>query len=264
VNARRFLGFTTRFVCACGVATALSACGPKLDLGSNVLWATNHEKGNVSDWLLAPGGGVSTDTTTGTVEVVAGPAHSGRYSLELIDLATSDDDGPYVYRELVSPPDAYYSAWYYIPRQYVTNSQWTIQEFRFRSDSDGTVIARGHDLNLGALPGGQYVLTVFSHDSNYLQAPLSDPPPLIPVATWFQVETLYRSRNDDTGELKVWLDDRLVYDLENRRTGLSSDLLWTPSNIAEDVEPAPPVVYIDDAAISLERVTRSGQLFASP
>ena len=273
----------------------LCSCGPKLDVGSDVLWSTGHESNDLSDWYAAPGGGLFPDTSNSPVNVVAGPAHSGRYSLKFTDLAADDMIGPGVYRELVAPPDAYYSAWYYIPRLYQTKSQWTIMKFRARSDSDPSMISHGNDLNLRTLPGGQVVLYVYSHDSTYLQAPLADPPAFVPVETWFQIEALYRPRTDETGKLLIWLDDRLVYDLENRRTSGSNDVLWTPCDIAEDVEPLSPPkanggsagdsgaggaggeagatsgdgattpigpeLYLDDAAISLRRVTRAGKIF---
>jgi polysaccharide lyase-like protein len=272
---------------------SLCACGPELDLGSDVLWATDHETGDLSGWYAAPLGGIQPDTSMSPVEIAAGPAHSGRYSLKLTDVAQDDMIGPGVYRELVAPPDAYYSVWYYIPRPYQTKSQWTIMKFRARSDSDPTVISHGHDLNLRTLPGGQVILYVYSHDPTYLQAPLADPPAIVPVETWFQIEALYRPRTDETGKLLVWLNGRLVYDLENRRTAGSDDVLWTPCNIGEDVEPlgspsdepgaggaggaggeagapstggasarVPPELYVDDAAISLKRVTPAGKIFA--
>ena len=244
------------------LAVAACACAPTLDVGSDVMWATDHESGELDDWYADGGGGLLRDSADSTVEVVDGPAHSGRYSLELTDLAMSDTEGPGIYRELQAPPDAYYSAWYYVPRLYQTNSQWTIQKFRSRSDSDPEQIGHGHDLNLRTLPGGQVVLYVFSHDPAYLQAPLADPPAFVPIETWFQIEVFYRPRTDETGQISIWLDDRLVYDLRNRRTAGSDDVLWTPCNIGEDIQPAPPRLYLDDAAISLVRVTRDGTLFS--
>ncbi len=252
-------GFSLR--AACALALTCAACGPQLDLGTNVTWATNHESGTLDDWLSAPGGGTILDASNSTVEVVAGPAHSGKYALKLTDLGASDVDGPGVYRELIDPDEAYYSAWYYLPRAYTTNSQWTIQKFRSRLESDPTVVSHGHDLDLRTLPGGQVVLFVFSHDPAYLQAPLADPPAFVPIEAWFQIEVLYRSRTDETGRLLVWIDDRLVYDLENRRTAGSGDLLWSPCSVGLDVQPMPREVYIDDAAISRVRVGRAGKLF---
>jgi hypothetical protein len=242
--------------------TALTcACAPTLDVGSNIMWATDHESNELEDWYEDDKGGLLNGDPDSTVVIANGPAHSGKYSLVLTDLAMSDSVGPGLFRELQSPPDAYYSIWYYLPRLYQTNSQWTIQKFRSRSDADPSAISHGHDLNVRTLPGGQVVLYVFSHDPAYLQAPLSDPPAFVPVETWFHVEVFFRPRTDETGKILVWLDDRLVYDLEDRRTTGSDDVLWNPCNIGEDIQPAPPVLYLDDAAISLERVTRTGKLF---
>ena len=242
-----------------GIAT--SACAPQLDVGSDLLWATDHESGELDDWYAGDGGGLLGGTADGTVKISDAVAQSGRYSLVLTDLAMSDTVGAGIYRELVSPPDAYYSAWYYLPRLYETNSQWTIQKFRSRSDADPDAISHGHDLNLRTLPGGQVVLYVFSHDPAYLQAPLADPPAFVPVETWFQIEVFYSPRTDDTGRILVWLNDRLVYDLKDRRTTGSDDVLWNPCNIGQDIQPFPPEIYLDDAAISRVRVTRDGKLF---
>jgi len=241
------------------LAALTPACSPTLDVGSNVMWATDHESGQLDDWYADGKGGLLKDEANSLTEPANGPAHSGQYSLKFTDLAMSDSEGPGIYRELQSPPDAYYSAWYYLPRLYQTNSQWTIQKFRSRSDSDPDAISHGHDLNLRTLPGGQVVLYVFSHDPAYLQAPLSDPPAFVPVETWFHIEVFFRPRTDETGKILVWLDDRLVYDLEDRRTTGSDDVLWNPCNIGEDIQPAPPILFLDDAAISLVRVTREGK-----
>jgi len=243
------------------LATLMTACAPTLDVGSNVIWATDHESGGLEDWYADGKGGLLKDGADSPVVIVDGLAHSGRHSLEFTDLAMSDTEGPGIYRELQSPPDAYYSAWYYLPRLYRTNSQWTIQKFRSRLDSNPNAISHGHDLNVRTLPGGQVVLYVFSHDPAYLQAPLADPPAFVPVETWFHVEVFFRPRTDETGMISVWLDDRLVYDLADRRTTGSDDVLWNPCNIGEDIQPSPPILYLDDAAISLERVTRDGKLY---
>jgi hypothetical protein len=241
-------------------------CRAPLDVGSDVLWATNHESGTIDDWNEADGGGLllleATKSPVETVEISDSFAHSGRYALKLTEKGASDSNGPGVYREITSPPDLYYSAWYYVPRTYVTNSEWTIQQFRSRSDLDLNQVGLWHDLNLRTLPGGQVLLYVYSHNTSYLQAPLANPPAFVPIETWFQLESLYRPRTDATGLLKVWLDDRLVYDLEGRITAGSNDVLWGPCNIAEDVQPAPPELYVDDAAISVVRVTRAGKLFS--
>jgi hypothetical protein len=261
IRTRCFPSFTARLSCV-ALTTACAACGPQIDLGSDVTWATDHESGTLDDWSLAPGGGIfAGDATLDAVSIAAGPAHSGQYSLKISNGDTNDMEGPGVFRELVDPEEAYYSAWYYLPTSYLTKSQWTIQKFRSRSISAPDLVNHGHDLNLRTLPGGDIILYVYSHDAAYLQAPLASPPAFVPVGTWFHLEVLFRPRTDETGRLLIWLDDRLVYDLENRRTADTSDVLWSPCSVGEDVEPSPKVIYVDDAAISHTRVTRSGKLF---
>lgn len=240
---------------------ACGACSSQLDLGSDVSWAASHESGTLDEWLAAPGGGSLLDDAGSTVEASEAQAHSGKYSLKISDLGASDIDGPGMYRELVDAPDAYYSAWYYLPREYQTRSQWTIQKFRWRSASEPSVVSHGYDLNLRTLPGGEVVLYVFSHNQEYLQAPLAAPPALVPLETWFQIETLYRPRNDETGQVSVWLDDRLVYDLRSRRTAGANDVLWSVCSVGEDVTPLPKELFVDDVAISRTRLTRNGRLF---
>jgi hypothetical protein len=102
---------------------------------------------------------------------------------------------------------------------------------------------------------------VVSSDPTNLQAPLANPPAFVPVQAWFHIEVLYRDRTDLTGQVLVWLDDRLVYDLENRHTASTRDLVWSPCSVEENVTPSPKVIYVDDAAVSQTRVTPSGELF---
>src|SRR5664279_2488607 len=111
MNPFAFFGISRDELCLVLLGSSmLCACGSKLDVGSDVLWSTGHETNGLSDWYAAPGGGLVPDTSISPVPtVVTGPAHSGRYSLKFTDLAADDTIGPGVYRELVAPPDAYYS-----------------------------------------------------------------------------------------------------------------------------------------------------------
>jgi hypothetical protein len=239
------------------LASSLVACGPRMDLGSNVLWSSDLESGDLSEWTAAPGGGPVADPAGGLIEVVAGLSHSGTHAIKLTNAANMETDGPGVYRELLAPPELYYSVWYYLPSAYQTVTQWTIQKFRTRTP-DPTVLSENLDLDLRTLPDGEVLLYVFSHDPQYLQAALPDPVPFVPVARWFQIEVLFRPAMDTSGRVVIYLDGKLAYDLENRRTVGNQDVVWTPCNIGTDIEPMPSVLYLDDAAISLSRVGPTG------
>jgi hypothetical protein len=80
----------------------------------------------------------------------------------------------------------------------------------------------------------------------------------VPVGRWFHVETFLRPEQNLTGHLSVWLDGRLVYDLDHATTATSPDLVWMVCNMAQRVDPPEPQLFVDDAAISRVRVTPDG------
>lgn len=248
--------------CLVSVATLIlslaAACTDTLPLGSNIIWSANHESGDVSEWSSDNQGGTYVTDSGSNYTVVSEQAHTGRFSVKLTSSANSPDVGAGLFRYLGSREEAYFSAWYYLPVNYQTISYWTIFRFQSSSPTNTTTSGLGSDLNLRSLPEGQIVLYVLQQRPDYLQWPIADPAPYVPVGSWFQIETLYRNATDSTGELKVWLDGVLVYDIENRITGLTDDFYWTPCNITSSMTPTPVHIYVDDAVISLNRVSVDG------
>jgi hypothetical protein len=102
------------------------------------------------------------------------------------------------------------------------------------------------------------VLQVFSNNAGFLLEPLADPPPHVDAGRWFQLEARYEPQS--AGRLRVWLDDALAYDLANRPGAHGAELVLGVCNVAEQTTPAPAIVYVDDAAISLSRVSATGKL----
>jgi hypothetical protein len=234
----------------------ISGCGAPVDLGSDLLFTAEHESGDLEEWLAGDEGGVTGDAD-GAVELSSDFAHRGRYSVKLTATSTGDD-GPSLFRELAADR-AFYSAWYYLPKAYDTVSYWTVQQFESRT-SDGDAVSAGLDLRLRTLPGGEVVLYVFHNEPEYLQSPLADPPPYVPVGRWFQIESEFVARTDATGSLRVWLDGELVYTIEGRPTVKSETVHFAPSSLAIDIGPAPVELFVDDVAISRTRVTPDGVL----
>ena len=99
---------------------------------------------------------------------------------------------------------------------------------------------------------------VLQNESQYLATPLADPPPVVPVDRWFQIEVLVRFARDASGRLALWLDGRPVYDLGNRSTAGGDQLFWAVCNVTRATTPAPLSIYVDDAAMTLERMTPDG------
>jgi hypothetical protein len=145
-------------------ALLATGCGDPLDAGSDVIWIATHEAGDVTEW-----GGSYTgvdDQPGGTVEASTDVAHGGRYSAKLTRIAVAAETRRGLFRDVLGHPLAYYAAWFFVPERYATPSRWTIFKFRLGE-------AEGFDLDLRALPDGDFVLSVFDHDQAFLLEPLA-------------------------------------------------------------------------------------------
>ena len=238
---------------------ALPACNPHLNLGSSILWSARHETGDFSEWTEGGKGGAEADAPDTAIAVSTDFAHSGRYSAKLTNGAVSMYEDTHLWREDNYPAEAYYSAWFYLPRAYQTTADWSIVQFQVPTTGDSGVIGQLLDIDLRSLPDGDLILSVYDHRAAYLRSPTPDPAILVPVGQWFQIEAFYRNVNDDSGQLTVWLDGQVNYDL-HRPFGSNSTVYWTVCSKTEGLSPAVSVIYVDDAAVSLTRVTPTGDL----
>lgn len=68
-----------------------------------------------------------------------------------------------------------------------------------------------------------------------------------PLDRWFRLD-IYIMRDRSNGKIKVWLDDRLVIDLNNVRTKNDTDF-WFTKLADVDSEPAPFESWVDDVEV---------------
>jgi hypothetical protein len=239
----------------------LSACDP-IYVGSDVVWLAMHENADLAEWTAENRGGsyLGVDANVaGSVELSTDVAHSGSYSVKLTRSAVDAENGPGLFRDVRGLDAAYYAAWFLIPQPYAARSRWTITKFRLRDAASDAAPAEGLDLDLRKLPDGDYVLSAFDHDQDYLQQPIAVPPPIVRTGRWFQLEVFYRSTGDRSGEVIVWLDGIEVYRLINHPTA-ADGAYFSPCNVALELTPSPAALYVDDAAVSLTRISPEGQL----
>lgn len=242
----------------------LLGCSDPLRLGSDLIWTADQEQGTLEQWTrdgqgdaLTPRPPDSDDTSS--IEASTETVHSGRYAIKLVNPTgwSQDFEGPELYHAVGAERDAYYSAWFFLPEDYRIDPHLTL--VRLRSvDPGGGPPLNGEELQLRSLSSGGYVLQVFSNNNGFLREPIADPPPLVPAKRWFHIEVRYQSQFG--GKLRVWLDGVLFYDLTGRPGAGGPDILFAVCNVAETAEPAPVVMFVDDAAVSLSRVSPSGQL----
>ena len=238
---------------------ALPGCNQHLNLGSSIVWSARHETGDLREWTEGGKGGTAADAPDTSVTVSTDFAHTGRYSAKLTNDAVATYEDAHLWREDSYPAEAYYSAWFYLPRAYQTIADWSLVQFQVPATSDAGVIGQLLDIDLRSLPDGDLILSVYDHRAAYLRSPTPDPAILVPIGQWFQIEAFYRNVNDDSGQLTVWLDGQVNYDL-HRPFGSNSTVYWTVCSKTYGLSPAESVIYVDDAAVSLTRVTPTGEL----
>jgi len=241
---------------------AIAGCGPNMDLGSNVLWSSTFEGNNFLEWTsLDPGAANAMPSPPNTIEVSSTYAHRGRHAAVLTIDAGSDggQQNAGLTRRGSLPVEAYYSAWYYLPRTITVGTFWVLFKFRLRTDAaDPASDDELFDLDLVNTSDGSLALAIYDHRTGANLA-LATPDPVVPVSVWFQLEAFYRNAQDSSGRLTVWLDGRQVVDLEGPMAP-TPWVEWDAVNVGEKLTPSTAVVAIDDCAISLSRVGPTGTI----
>ena len=116
------------------------------------------------------------------------------------------------------------------------------------------------DLNVLSLPGQVMTLVLFDARHQYLESPLPEPVPYLPIGRWFQIECLYRNDSGPGGELTVWLDGAPIYDVQRPMGGETPFVVFAICSLVNDLSPQSAALYVDDVAISWTRVTALGVL----
>jgi hypothetical protein len=236
------------------------ACGRQLDLGSDLVWSATHETGDLSEWSTGAPGGSIADSPDSSVTISTDFAHSGKYSVKLTAGGINDNlETAGLWRQDDFPTEAFYSAWYYLPRAYQTKVDWTIMQFRTPTDNPDR-LGQFLDVDMRSLPGGELILSIYDHRAQYLRLPTADPAVVIPVGRWFQIEVFFRNVPDATGRFTLWVDGKLNYDIASRPMAPIPTIYWTPCSITSDLTPTQSEIYVDDAAISFDWLSSQAKL----
>lgn len=247
----------TRFTAGLLSMALATGCSSQLNLGDSILWSAEHEASDLAEWMADGKGSHAADGPDTAVAISTDFAHGGTHSVKLTNAAVAEYQSASLWRQDEYPEETYYSAWFYLPRSFQTTAAWIIVQLRVPAEGDaGTTLLV--DVGLRSLPGGEMILTVFDHRDEYLGSPTPDPALPVPVGRWFQIETLYRNSAED-GRLTLWLDGKLNYDIQ-RPFGLHRAVHWSIGSQTMALTPTSSTIYVDDAAISLTRVTPSGRI----
>ena len=238
------------------------ACARQADLGSigdgpaSILWRGTFEPGNLSEWTGDGEGDVYIQNVALANEPSAtlAMAHGGRYGgLLTIAPKASMASTSYLFRNQPSPPQGYYSAWYYVPSTIAVGAWLSLTHFSGSQTGDGKNLAAIWDVNLYPLPGGGLAAQLYDYPTGYNLRQTSPVP--FPLDTWTQLEVYLSKATGMTGEVTVWQDGVQILQRSNVVTVSNDWVQWDAGGAADATTlPSPAYIYMDDAAISLVRL----------
>ncbi|HWZ87645.1 MAG TPA: hypothetical protein VNW92_02310 [Polyangiaceae bacterium] len=235
------------------VALALGCSNRSLSFGDDpgVLWWTDHETGDLSDWLGKSAAGGYILPGNSRVEVVQGIARSGTHALLITDESPNQRDYPLAARNGPLPLGVYASAWYYLPEPLHPTSYWWFVLYRSRHPPyDMSSFRDEIHLSFTNRPDGTMGTILETTELGTIQ-PLVDRE--IPIGRWFHVETYLRATDGSDGEFEAWQDGELTY----RATGKMMETTWAEwmtGGVVDGLTTDASQLYIDDAAISQQRL----------
>lgn len=235
---------------ALGGAGGAGATGP--------LWTATFEPGDLSEWLQDGDGRTFRSNITMAPTATTELAHTGRYSGKAMLMPASMPSIEYFCRVLPSPPEAYYSAWFYIPATYSVKTWLSIIHFQGSDKADGRNPFPTWDINLNPQPDGSLTAQLFNFVTT---KPLFQTQPIpVPIGKWVHFEVLLKKATSATGGVAVWQDGTAILKVEDVATifGLSDWTEWMVGSSADGITPSVGAVYVDDAAISLTRLGPGG------
>lgn len=241
---------------ASGLACSLvAACGDSsFSFGNHpdVIWWTDHESGDLSDWTgsVAPGGFILPGSSR--IEVVKGLARSGDYALLVQDNSPNNRDYPLAARNGPLPVEVYCSAWYYMPAPLRPKSYWWFALFRSRhAPYDAGSFRDEVNVSFTSEADGSVGTRLSSPDLGDSVPPVLKLP--VPVGRWFHIEVFHRTGTDETGEVDVWQDGELTFHVtgKNSETDYAE---WMIGGVVDALTTDASQLYIDDAAISRRRL----------
>jgi hypothetical protein len=223
------------------------------------------ETGDLSEWffpMTGPTGNFGGDIENSgiaTAEASTDFAHSGSYSAKLtITTPDTPTSGARLFRwgEAQRYPQLYYSAWYYIPQSYTPTLFWNVMQWKSEHLVSGVMTNDPFfTLEVGRLGTGEMYFYLGDDHLNTTYQQSAQTFVSIPVGKWFHVEAFYNCNAGGAGEVKVWQDSAMLWDVQNVDTRYADGTCaWSVNNYSSGLVPTTATIYIDDAAISQQQL----------
>lgn len=219
-------------------------------------WATGFEDG-FCDYLRAGGYCYDNPADSAWHELVDTPVRSGRRAAAF-GVTAGRDTHTRCYLEGKLPAQAYYSAWYFVPKVHKVNDIWNLIHFQaqrqLRRSPGGfetlwDVLIENNDTGgLHLVVKGRSVV-----EGEYWQVPGETP--TIPIGEWFHIELYLKLASDSTGEIALYQNGKLYLQKTELKTDFDDSMLgqWYVGNLAYALDPPQSTVYVDDVSVRRTR-----------
>jgi hypothetical protein len=228
----------------CGTAPEYDAAGAAgeastMTLPIEVPWSTGFEDGFCG--YSTVGGFCYGDP--GTSYGFSAEAHSGRRAAAFsVSTATGEEESRCV-RQGILPKEAYYGAWFFLPKAIVT-SNWNLMHFRgWRTDE----LLGLWDVSVDSADDG--TLFLYLYDFLNKRTRRRDMPIAVTPGTWTHIVFYLRRAADTTGEVALFQDGRELLRFKDITTDDSSWGQWYVGSLAVSLTPPDAIVYVDDVTI---------------
>lgn len=242
------------------------------NLSIGVVWFADHETGNASQWELGTPTKPFQDSgicVRPKNKVSREVAHTGEYALKMTIQSWFPHSGcrTFRYPEARTGEPYYYSAWLYFPEQYTVDGWTNIMQFKakpFDKKSGGSELFWA--LRLLNHDNGSMYFQLQWDEQNQWAGPTADGTPhtgvrydqnitTIQPKQWTHVEMYLKQSSEFDGQLIVWQDGVEIFNMTHIRTKMPNGFnSWSVNSYGSTISPNPFTVYVDDVAVSTQRV----------
>lgn len=216
-----------------------------------LLWSTDHEVGDFSDWERggdALGGEYEWGEVNAYVDIGVGLEGTNGIVADINTKSRGETSaGVRLYRRMHDGP-AFYSAWFRLEEAHTVTDWWSIFLFHARDDS----LSLDNDVSLWDVrvvdtPGGEMSLQFFDHDT--MTGTLASRAGRVVPGEWFELRAYLDYRPPDDTRLAVWVGETLLFDMKALHTEVQNNVYWCIGNGAAELDPIDSMLYMDDAAM---------------
>ncbi|MCC6456100.1 MAG: heparin lyase I family protein [Caldilineaceae bacterium] len=231
-----------------------------------IVWQADLETGDLSEWRLDMKDSIGTEVDSGKCSrdgtgVTTEQAHSGAHSMKLV-INSQKTAGCRQFRKLepASGQSYYYSAWFFIPEHVQVGVFWNIFQFKSNIKGKSGLFWKLEVRNNEA--GDMMIVPVWKgpipgpHEGDGVDNILyPQTKTIVPVAKWFHLEVFLKQSENFDGQIIVWQDGIELLNMQNVRTKYPGGIQnWSVNNYGNQLTPNPTTLYIDDVAISTQRI----------